>query len=133
MLFLMILNLELSFWLDVKLVGAVIFTEISHGLRSSVIFFFKICTSFHDVNWTYIRCSEDGHLLSILEAFSLLLSSRGLCIKALPNLNWICKNIKKRLQHRCFPLKFAKFWRTPILNNICERLLLQINGLVSIG
>ena len=32
--------------------------------------------------------------------------------------------IKNRLQHRCFPVKFAKFLRTPILNNICERLLL---------
>ena len=32
---------------------------------------------------------------------------------------------KKRLQHRCFPVKLAKFLRTPILNNICQRLLLS--------
>ena len=32
--------------------------------------------------------------------------------------------IKKRLQHRCFSVKFAKFLRAPILKNICERLLL---------
>ena len=32
--------------------------------------------------------------------------------------------IKKRLQNRCFPVKFAKFLRTPILKNICEWLLL---------
>ena len=25
-----------------------------------------------------------------------------------------------RLQHRCFHVNFAKFLRTPILNNICE-------------
>ena len=31
---------------------------------------------------------------------------------------------KKRFQHRCFLKKFAKFLRTPILKNICERLLL---------
>ena len=31
----------------------------------------------------------------------------------------------KQLQHRCFPVKFAKILRTPILNNICERLLLH--------
>ena len=31
---------------------------------------------------------------------------------------------KKRLQHCCLPVKFAKFLRTPILRNICERLLL---------
>ena len=29
--------------------------------------------------------------------------------------------IKKRLQHRYFSLKFAKFLRTPTLKNICER------------
>ena len=31
---------------------------------------------------------------------------------------------KKRLQHWCFSVKFAKFLRTPILRNIWERLLL---------
>ena len=36
--------------------------------------------------------------------------------------------IKKRLQHRCFPGKFAIFFRTPILENICEWLLLFIQN-----
>ena len=27
--------------------------------------------------------------------------------------------LKKTLSHRCFPVKFAKFLRTPILKNIC--------------
>ena len=36
-----------------------------------------------------------------------------------------CNFIKKRLQHRCFPMKLAKFLRTPILKNICKRLFLQ--------
>ena len=36
-----------------------------------------------------------------------------------------CKFIKNRLQHRCFPVKFAKFLRTPILKNIYERLLVN--------
>ena len=35
---------------------------------------------------------------------------------------------KKRLQHRCFPVKIAKVLRTPILKNICERLLLPSLG-----
>ena len=35
-----------------------------------------------------------------------------------------CNFTKKRLQHRCFPVKFVKFFRTTILKNICERLLL---------
>ena len=34
--------------------------------------------------------------------------------------------LKKRLQHRCFPVKVAKFLRIPILKNICERLLVNI-------
>ena len=33
--------------------------------------------------------------------------------------------IKKRLQHRCFAVKFAKFLRTLILKNICIRLLVK--------
>ena len=33
------------------------------------------------------------------------------------------KTLFKRLQHRCFPVNIAKFLRTPILKNICERLL----------
>ena len=34
--------------------------------------------------------------------------------------------VTQRLQHRRFPLKFAKFLRTPILKNIYERLLLYM-------
>ena len=33
--------------------------------------------------------------------------------------------IKKRLQHRCFPVNIAKYLRTPFLKKICERLLLD--------
>ena len=32
---------------------------------------------------------------------------------------------KKRLRHRCFPVKFAKFLRTTILRNVCKRLFLN--------
>ena len=35
-----------------------------------------------------------------------------------------CNFIKKRLQHRYFPVNIAKFLRTSTLKNICERLLL---------
>ena len=38
---------------------------------------------------------------------------------------------KKRLQRRCFPVKFARFLRTPILKNICKRLLLCCHFLFS--
>ena len=36
-----------------------------------------------------------------------------------------CNFIKKKLQHRCFPAKFAKYLRTPSSKNIYERLLLE--------
>ena len=35
-----------------------------------------------------------------------------------------CNFIKKRVQHGCFPVKFPKFLRTPILKSICKGLLL---------
>ena len=34
-----------------------------------------------------------------------------------------CSFIKNRLHHWSFPVKFAKYLRTSILKNICERLL----------
>ena len=40
-----------------------------------------------------------------------------------------CNSTKKTLQHRCFPVNFAKVLRTPILENICQRLLLHIPSL----
>ena len=38
-----------------------------------------------------------------------------------------CNFITKKVQHRCFPVKFAKSLRIPILKNICERLLLYLH------
>ena len=35
-----------------------------------------------------------------------------------------CNFIKKRLQHKCFPVSIAKFFKTPILMNIYKQLLL---------
>ena len=37
--------------------------------------------------------------------------------------------MNNRLKQRCFPVKFGEFLRTPILKNICERLLLEENKL----
>ena len=44
-----------------------------------------------------------------------------------------CNFIKKRFQHRCFPVKFVKFLRAHILKNICERLLLNFANSMSIS
>ena len=38
-----------------------------------------------------------------------------------------CSYIKKRLQHWCFPVKFAKFLRTSTVKNIFERLFLFVS------
>ena len=42
--------------------------------------------------------------------------------------NQACNFTKIRLQHRCFPVKFMKFLRTPTLKNICQQMLLQTKG-----
>ena len=34
--------------------------------------------------------------------------------------------LEKKLWHRCFPVNFAKFLRTPFLQNTCGRLLLNV-------
>ena len=39
----------------------------------------------------------------------------------------VCNFIKERLRHWCFSVKFAKFLRTSILKNTCERLLLFVS------
>ena len=44
-----------------------------------------------------------------------------------------CSFTKKRLQHRCFPVKFSKFLRLPILKNVCERMLLAYLGTISLS
>ena len=53
-------------------------------------------------------------------------TGRHLCWSLfLIKLQKVCNFIKKGLQYRCLPVKFAKFLRTPILKNICEQLLLK--------
>ena len=38
--------------------------------------------------------------------------------------------LKKRLWHRWFPVSFAKFLKTPFLQNTCGRLLLEIDSII---
>ena len=37
----------------------------------------------------------------------------------------VAKSVKKRLQHRCFPVNFVKFLKTPFLQNTSGQLLLN--------
>ena len=39
----------------------------------------------------------------------------------------VCNFIKKRFQHRCFPVKFAKFLRTPFLQNTSDGSVCTLN------
>ena len=41
--------------------------------------------------------------------------------------------IKKRLWHRCFPVKFAKFLRTPFLTEHLQWLLLKAPNFISVA
>ena len=67
----------------------------------------NICRSSHR------RCSVNKAALNDFAIFT------GKHLKA-------CYFIKKRLQHKGFPVNTAKFLRTPISKNICERLLLDL-------
>ena len=45
-----------------------------------------------------------------------------LLLTSLKLLTILTNFIKKRLQHKCFPVHIEKFLRTPILKNICQQL-----------
>ena len=49
---------------------------------------------------------------------------RGLFFNKVENLR-LATLLKTRLRHRCFPVNFVKFLRTPFLQNTSERLLLE--------
>ena len=38
----------------------------------------------------------------------------------------VCKLFRKRMQNKCFPVKFVKLLRTPTLKNISKQLLLEV-------
>ena len=67
------------------------------------------------------RCSVKKVFLKILQISQENTYVRVLFYKVAGLRDW--NFIEMRLQHRCFPVKFAKFLRTPILKNISERLI----------
>ena len=74
---------------------------------------------FHYTKKEVFPCATLNSSIENLTVFKLFFEQEIIYMKA-------CNFIKKRLQRRCFPVKFAKFLRTPILKNICERLLLVL-------
>ena len=71
------------------------------------------------------RCSIKKTLLKNFAMFTGKHLCWNLCFNKNAGLQ-TCNFIKKRLQHRCFLDNTAKFLRTAILRNICERLLLRV-------
>ena len=93
-------------------------------------YIFKLVYHCEGSRWSEICCARDIAKKSLNRLLLLLIlkSSCPRCIveKGLRALNFI----KKRFQRRCFPVKFAKFFRIPTLKNICERLLLYLHVIV---
>ena len=98
-------------------------------------FYYKVVGNYTKKFWYY--CFSKTNWTTISEASSV----KFLCLNSQKNL-WIritdfqkhhqryymknlqaCNFIKKRLHHGCFPVNIVKFSKTPILRNICERLL----------
>ena len=69
------------------------------------------------------KCSEKKDVLKNFANFT----EKHLCWSLLQVYNFI----KKRLQHWCFPVKFAKFLRTSILKKICERFVSPQNTIAN--
>ena len=66
------------------------------------------------------RCSVKKTVLNNFAIFT----RKHLCLIKLRAF-WSATLLKKRLWHRCFLVKLAKFLRTSILKNMCKRLLLH--------
>ena len=66
------------------------------------------------------RCSVGKVFLKILQ-----ISQENTCVGMLLT-KFVKSFIKKRLQHRCFPVNFAKFLRTHFFNELLWGLLLKV-------
>ena len=75
-----------------------------------------------DLSFLYLGCLSERNIHSLTNKGSHQRCSAGLGPATL---------LKKRLWHRCFPVNFAKFLRTPFLQNTSSRLLLNQNTLMN--
>ena len=69
-------------------------------------------------------CSLQKSVIKNLSKFTGKHLCMGLFFNKVAGLR-VATLLKKRLWHRCFPLKFAKFSKTPFLQNTSGRLLLE--------
>ena len=75
--------------------------------------------------------SYDANLTSVITMelkFYFLCEGKQLCRSLFLIKLLACNFIKKRLQHRYFPVNIANFLGTPISKNICKQLLLIISS-----
>ena len=87
----------------------------------------------HDFLHNFVPCSENVQKQppelffqkGILRNFTKL-TGKYLCQSLFFNKVAGLRLLKKRLWHRCFPVNFIKFLRTPFLQNISGRLLLNV-------
>ena len=86
----------------------------SISMRTIIADIGKVLTGYRSSHW---RCSRKKDYLKDVVNFTR---------KHLRQSLLLIQFIKKRLQQKCFPVKSAKVLRTPILQNICERLLPRI-------
>ena len=70
------------------------------------------------------RCSVRNGILRKLAKFTGKHLCQSLFFNKVSGLRSLTL-LKRRLWHRCFPMNFAKFLRTPILKNTSERVLLN--------
>ena len=80
----------------------------------------------------YLRSSRSSHQRCFLKKHAL----KNFAIFTQKHLCWsffltklLFNFIKRRHQHRCFPVNIAKFLRAPILHNVCEWLLLTFSNI----
>ena len=70
------------------------------------------CVNWKSDNWMIKRSNRRCSIKqAVLKYFAMFTGK---------HLRWSLKYIKKRLQHRCFPVNIAKVWRAPILKNGCS-------------
>ena len=80
---------------------------------------------FFNCRSSHQRCSIKKDVLKKFTNFTGKHLCQSLCFNKLASLrptSWL----KKRLWHRCFPINFVKFSRTPILENTSGRLFLYL-------
>ena len=84
-----------------------------------------LCFEHFATKFTYPTTGTGGLFWKKVFLKILQISQENICVG-------VCNFIKKRLQHRCFAVKLTKFLGTPILQNICERLLPSLTNIATV-